>query len=67
MLLLLSHLQRCADEEVLLLEAQLLALRRGVVGVQHCADGCSTLTLLNSLTAAAADISVLRMHMSIYR
>src|SRR5262245_39031482 len=32
-------LQRAADEEVLLLEPELLARQRGIVGIEHLADG----------------------------
>jgi hypothetical protein len=39
-----THLQGCADKEELLLEAQLLALWRAVVGVQHSTDVSSALT-----------------------
>ena len=44
-----THLQRGAHEEVLLLEAQLLALGGGVVGVQHGADALGALALQHGL------------------
>ena len=38
-----SHLERGGDKEVLLLQAQLLALVRAVVGIQHAAERLSPL------------------------
>mmetsp|Transcript_11859 Transcript_11859/g.25462 ORF Transcript_11859/g.25462 Transcript_11859/m.25462 type:complete len:348 (+) Transcript_11859:1680-2723(+) len=47
-------LQGGAHKEVLLLQAQLLALWRGVIGVQHCTDGLSLLALHHSLVIVAS-------------